>query len=43
MARCCASRAYAELIYPDEARFLDRDGLVWMMSPEPTVIIDGAV
>ncbi len=38
-----AEPAYAALVYPDEARFLHRDGLVWMMSPEPTVIIGGAV
>jgi uncharacterized protein (TIGR02118 family) len=32
---------YAEHIYPDEERFLDREGLVWMMTEEPTVVIDG--
>jgi hypothetical protein len=32
---------YAELIEPDEARFLDRDSLVWMISDEPIVAIDG--
>jgi len=32
---------YAELIEPDEARFLDRDGLVWMISEEPIVAMDG--
>ena len=28
------------LVYEDEDRFLDRDGLVWMVADEPTVVID---
>ena len=32
---------YLELIYPDEGRFLDRDGIVWMISDEIRVPIDG--
>jgi hypothetical protein len=28
-------------IFPDEDRFLDRNGLVWMITEEPTVVIDG--
>jgi uncharacterized protein (TIGR02118 family) len=30
---------YAKHIYPDEEHFLDRDGLVWMMTEEPQVVI----
>jgi hypothetical protein len=30
---------YATHIYPDEERFLDRKGLVWMVTEEPTVVI----
>lgn len=36
-----AEPAYLELIYPDEGRFLDRDAIVWMVSDEPRVAIDG--
>jgi hypothetical protein len=36
-----AEPTYLELIYPDEERFLDRDALVWMVSAEPRVPIDG--
>jgi hypothetical protein len=36
-----AEPKYLELIFPDEDRFLDRDGLVWMVSDEPRVPIDG--
>lgn len=32
---------YAEHIAPDEARFLDRSALVWMIAHEPHVVIDG--
>jgi uncharacterized protein (TIGR02118 family) len=32
---------YAEHVFPDEERFLDRSGLVWMITEEPTVVIDG--
>jgi uncharacterized protein (TIGR02118 family) len=32
---------YAKHIYPDEDRFLDRKGLVWMVTEEPTVVIGG--
>jgi hypothetical protein len=35
--------AYAELVAPDEERFLDRDHLVWMITEEPTVTIDGPI
>lgn len=35
--------AYAELIAPDEGRFLDLDRLEFVITEEPTVIIDGAV
>jgi uncharacterized protein (TIGR02118 family) len=31
---------YMAVIYPDEDRFLDRGGLVWMVADEPTTIID---
>ena len=37
----CAEPAYAELIAPDEEQFLDRDALVWMITEEPIVTIDG--
>ncbi|WP_334143501.1 EthD domain-containing protein [Rhabdothermincola sp.] len=36
-----AEPAYAELIAPDEQRFLDTDSLVWMVTSEPTIVIDG--
>ncbi len=32
---------YDRYIYPDEEKFLDRKSLVWMMTEEPTVVIDG--
>jgi uncharacterized protein (TIGR02118 family) len=32
---------YAELIEPDEKRFLDRDAFVWMITEEPVVAMDG--
>ena len=32
---------YAELIAPDEKTFLDTSKLVWMITGEPTVTIDG--
>lgn len=32
---------YGELIGPDEQEFLDTPGLVWMVTGEPNVIIDG--
>jgi uncharacterized protein (TIGR02118 family) len=32
---------YAEIIAPDEQRFLDQDALVWLMTEEPTVTIEG--
>jgi hypothetical protein len=35
--------AYAELIAPDEEHFLDRDAIVWMVTDEPVVAIDGHV
>ena len=34
---------YAELIAPDERRFLDVDRLEFVITEEPTVIIDGPV
>lgn len=37
----CAEPTYAELIEPDEEKFLDRDALVWMITEEPIVTIDG--
>ena len=37
----CAEPKYAELIEPDEKRFLDRDNLVWMITEEPLVTMDG--
>ena len=33
---------YAEKIAPDERSFLDLDGLVGMLTEEPSVVIDGA-
>lgn len=36
-----AEPAYAELIAPDEERFLDRDSILWQFSEEPVVVIDG--
>ena len=39
----CAEPAYAELIEPDERTFLDRDALVWMITEEPRVTMDGAI
>ena len=35
--------AYAELIAPDEQRFLDMDQLEFVITEEPTVVIDGEV
>lgn len=32
---------YATVIAPDEASFLDPDGLVWLITEEPTIPIDG--
>ncbi len=32
---------YTQHIFPDEDRFLDRSGLVWMITEEPIVIIEG--
>ncbi|MCU0270022.1 MAG: EthD domain-containing protein [Acidimicrobiales bacterium] len=32
---------YLEVLAPDEERFLDRDGLVWMITDEPVVPIAG--
>ena len=32
---------YAEVLMPDEDSFLDRDSLVWMITDEPQVTIDG--
>lgn len=37
----CAEPTYEQLILPDEALFLDKDSLVWMMTEEPMVTIDG--
>ena len=34
---------YAELIHPDEGRFLDMSGLVYLITEEPVVPIDGRV
>ncbi len=36
-----AEPTYAELIAPDEQRFLDTSALVWMITEEPTIAIDG--
>lgn len=33
--------AYAELVAPDERRFLDMDRLEFVITDEPTVMIDG--
>lgn len=33
--------AYAEVLAPDEASFLDQSATVWMVTGEPTVVIDG--
>jgi len=33
----CAEPTYAELILPDEEKFLDKESLVWMMTEEPMV------
>ncbi len=35
--------AYAELVAPDERRFLDVDRLEFVITEEPTVVIDGAI
>jgi uncharacterized protein (TIGR02118 family) len=35
--------AYAELVAPDEQRFLDMERIEFIITEEPTVIIDGAV
>ncbi len=32
---------YAKHVFPDEEQFLDRGGLVWMITQTPTVVIDG--
>jgi uncharacterized protein (TIGR02118 family) len=32
---------YASVLAPDEASFLDTDALVWMVTEEPTVAVDG--
>ena len=37
----CAEPTYAELILPDEEKFLDKEALVWMMTEEPMVTIAG--
>jgi hypothetical protein len=34
---------YAELIAPDERRFLDMDRVEFIVTEEPTVVIDGDV
>lgn len=34
--------AYAELVHPDEQRFLDMERLVFLVTEEPVVPIDGA-
>jgi uncharacterized protein (TIGR02118 family) len=36
-----AEPTYAELIAPDEQRFLDTSALVWMITEEPKLPIDG--
>jgi hypothetical protein len=36
-----AEPKYAELIAPDEQRFLDTDALVWMVTEAPRVAIEG--
>jgi uncharacterized protein (TIGR02118 family) len=36
-----AAPEYAEVVAPDEQLFLDGDALVWMMTEEPTITIDG--
>lgn len=36
-----AEPRYAELVAPDEARFLDHSRLVWMVTDEPVVAIEG--
>jgi hypothetical protein len=36
-----AEPTYAELIAPDEQRFLDTDALVWMVTDEPRIAIEG--
>lgn len=35
--------AYAELVAPDEVRFLDMDRVEFVITEEPTVVIDGEV
>lgn len=35
--------AYAELVAPDEGRFLDMDRVEFVITEEPTVVIDGDV
>ena len=34
---------YADLIHPDEQRFLDMSGLVYLITEEPILVIDGPV
>jgi uncharacterized protein (TIGR02118 family) len=36
-----AEPKYAELVAPDEQRFLDTASLVWMVTDEPRIAIDG--
>ena len=36
-----AAPAYAELVAPDEERFLDRSSILWQFTEEPVVVIDG--
>ena len=33
--------AYAELVAPDEGRFLDRASVLWQFRDDPVVVIDG--
>jgi uncharacterized protein (TIGR02118 family) len=37
----CSEPKYHEVLEPDEERFLDRDNLVWMITDEPIVTMDG--
>jgi hypothetical protein len=36
-----AEPAYAELVAPDEEHLLDKDAIVWLMTEEAAVAIDG--
>jgi len=38
--RCIAEPAYAELVAPDEQRFLDMSEVEFIVCDEPTVVID---